>query len=153
SPIKVLKSPAEVAYLREAGRFTTRGMEAALASVAAGQSDNDVAAAAADAMLRGGSEFFCIDPIVTVGPRSGIPHTTFRRTVIRPGDSVFIEVGACICRYSAPLMRTAAVSPVSGEVQRAAAACRDSLDALIENMRPGATARQVAARAKAAWMP
>src|SRR5262249_33003962 len=31
--------------------------------------------------------------------------------------------------------------------------CRDSLDALIENMRPGATARQVAARAKAAWMP
>jgi Xaa-Pro dipeptidase len=50
-------------------------------------------------------------------------------------------------------MRTVVLSPVPGEVRRAADACRDSLNVLIEHMRPGAIASEVAARAKAAWMP
>ncbi len=152
-PIKVLKSPAEITYLREAGRLSTRGMEAALAEAGAGKTDNDLAAAANNAMVRGGSEFMCIDPIVTVGERSGIPHTTWRRTAIQAGDAILVEVGACVCRYSAPLMRTVAVGPVPDRVRQAADGCRDSLNVLIDNMRPGAVAREVAAKAQAAWMP
>jgi Xaa-Pro dipeptidase len=152
-PIKAIKSAAEVAYLREAGRLTTLGMEAALAEAAAGRTENDLAAAAGNAMIRGGSEFMCIEPIVTAGERSGIPHSTFRRTVLRPGDAVLIEVGACVRRYSAPLMRTAVVAPVPVPVRQAAEACRDSLNVLIECLRPGAAAREVAARARAAWAP
>jgi len=151
--VKLIKSPAEIAYLRAAARLSTRGMEVALAEAAEGKTDNDLAAAASDAMIRGGSEFMCIEPIVTVGERSGIPHSTFRRTAIRAGDAVLIEVGACLCRYSAPLMRTVAVAPVSDKIRRAANACRDSLNVLIEQMRPGALACDIAARAKAAWMP
>ncbi|MFH1007219.1 MAG: Xaa-Pro peptidase family protein [Candidatus Latescibacterota bacterium] len=152
-PIEVIKSPAEIAYMREAGRLTTLGMEAAMEEVAPGKTDNDVAAAASDALIRAGSEFMCIEPIVTVGSRSGIPHSTFRRTPIRPGDSIFLEVGACVCRYSSPLMRTVAVSPVSDGIQRAADACRASLDVLVAHMRPGAVGHEVAAKAKEAWMP
>lgn len=151
--VKVIKSRAEIEYLREAGRLTTKGVAAALAQVAAGKTDNDVAAAASEALLRGGSEFMCIDPIVTVGKRSGIPHTTFRRTVIGPGDSVLVEMAACICRYSAPLMRTAAVRPVSNEIRRAADACRDSLSMLVEHMRSGNSGADVARRARASWSP
>ncbi len=151
--IKVAKSAAEIAYLREAGRITTCGMEAALAHVAPGRTDNDVAAAAFDALVRGGTEFMCLDPIVSVGERSGIPHTTFQRTLIRAGDSILLEVGACVRRYSAPLMRTAAAAPVAPEVRRAADACRAALEMLLEHMRPGAAAAEVAARAKAAWAP
>jgi Xaa-Pro dipeptidase len=151
--IKVIKSLAEIAYLREAGRLSTHGMEAALAEVGAGKTDNDLAAAASAAIIRGGGEFMCIEPIVTTGEHSGIPHSTFHRRAIRPGDAVFIEVGACVCRYSAPLMRTAVVAPVAGPIRHAADACRDSLNALVEHMRPGMLARDVAARAKAAWTP
>ena len=149
----LIKSPAEIAYLRDAGRLSTLGMEAAFSAVAAGRTDNDVAAAAAEAMLRAGSEFMCIDPIVTVGERSGIPHSTFRRTTLQAGDAIFIEVGGCMCRYSAPLMRTAAIVPISDEIQRATDACRDSLNALLAAMRPGSLARDAAAQAKAAWRP
>lgn len=151
--IKVTKSPAEVAYLRAAAQLSTRAMEAALARAAVGRTDNDLAAAAWDTMVRGGSEFPCIDPIITVGRRSGIPHSTFRRIPIQPGDAVFLEVGACLRRYSAPLMRTAAAAPVPGPLREAADACRDSLRVLIEHMRPGALARDVAARAAAVWRP
>ena len=150
---RLIKSPREIEYLRQAGRLSTRGMEAALAEVAAGKTDNQVAAAAAETMIRGGSEFPCIDPIVTVGERSGLPHSTFRRTTIGPGDAVLIEIAGCMCRYSAPLMRTAAVEPVSDAIRDAANACRDSLTVLIEQMRPGALASDAARRAKAAWTP
>jgi Xaa-Pro aminopeptidase len=151
--VKVIKSSAEIAYLRESARLSTLGMQASLAEVRAGRTDNDVAAAASAAMIRGGSEFMCIEPIVTTGGRSGIPHSTFHRTVIRPGDAIFIEVGACVCRYSAPLMRTAAVTPVADPIRRAADACHDSLNALIEHMLPGMLGRDVALKAKAAWTP
>jgi Xaa-Pro dipeptidase len=151
--VMAIKSPAEIEYMRAAGRLSTLGMEAAFAEAGSGKNDNDIAAAAYDVMVRGGSEFMCIEPIVTVGTRSGIPHSTFRRTRIEPGDSIFIEVGGCVCRYSAPLMRTVAIAPVPDEVRRAADACRDSLNVLIEYIRPGALARDVAAKAKAAWMP
>jgi len=151
--VMVIKSAAEIEYLRAAGELSTLGMTAACEAAAAGKTDNDMAAAAYDVMVRGGSEFMCIEPIVTVGARSGIPHSTFRRTRIESGDSIFIEVGGCVCRYSAPLMRTVAIAPVPDEVRRAADACRDSLNVLIAEMRPGALARDVAKKAKAAWMP
>jgi Xaa-Pro dipeptidase len=151
--LKVIKSQAEAEYLRHAGRLTTRAVEAALAEAAAGKTENDLAAAASEVMLRGGSEFPCIEPIVTAGGRSCIPHSTFRRNVLRPGDAVLIEVGACVCRYSAPLMRTVALTPVPAAVRGAAGACRDALDVLVDHLRPGALAREVAAKARAAWSP
>ena len=151
--LKAIKSAREIDYLRQAGQQSSLGMEAALARATVGASDNDVAAAAYQAMLRAGSEFPCIDPIVTVGQRSGVPHTTFRRTTIEPGDCVLIEVGGAMCRYSAPMMRTAAAQPVDEKVREAAAACRTAVESLIENMRPGAVAREVAAKAKVSWTP
>ncbi len=113
--IKVKKSPAEIEYMKKAGELSARAMRSSMNVCRAGITDNDVAASAFDVLIRGGSEFMCIDPIVTVGERSGIPHSTFRRTLINPGDSVFIEIGACFYRYSSPLMRTVAISPVSEE--------------------------------------
>ncbi|MEO6906417.1 MAG: Xaa-Pro peptidase family protein [Abditibacteriaceae bacterium] len=148
--IMLVKSAEEIVHLREAGRLSTLGMMAALEEIAIGVTDNEVAAAAYAAMVKNGGEFMCIEPIVTVGPRSGIPHTTFRRTPIEKGDAVFIEVGGCIHRYSAPLMRTACIEP-SDEIRHTAAACRDSLSVLIENIKPGTQASHAAREAKAAW--
>lgn len=151
--IKAIKSPAEIAYLRESARVSTLGVEAARAEAAVGKTENDLAAAALAAMVRGGSEFMCIDPFVTSGPRSGVPHSTFQRRTLACGDAILIEVGACYRRYTAPLMRTVALQPIQDNVHRAANACRDSLNALIDAMRPGAIARDVAAEATRAWTP
>lgn len=152
-PIMVIKSPAEVAYLREAARLSALGMQAALDEAAPGTSENDLAAAASGTMIRGGSEFMCIEPFVTSGRRSGVPHSTYQRRKLEPGDATLVEVGACFRRYTAPLMRTIALRPVPADVLRAANACRDSLNALIDHMRPGAVARDAALAAKQAWLP
>jgi Xaa-Pro dipeptidase len=149
--VKLIKSPAEIEAVRRAARLTDLGMRAALDEVAAGRTDNEVAAAAYAAIIAGGGEYMCLDPIVTVGPRSGLPHSTHRRVAIRPGDTVFVEIGACVDRYTAPLMRTVVVGPPSGEVRRAADACRAANDATIAGLRPGIAAHEVALTAERTW--
>ena len=145
--VKVIKSPAEIAYIRQAGALSVQGMQAALDAAAAGKTDNDLARIAYEVMIGGGSEYMCYAPIVTVGPRSGVPHSTHQRVPIRHGDAVFLEFGACIRRYSAPIMRAAVIGPPSDLLRRMAAACDEAVSATIAHLKPGAVASAVAAQA------
>ncbi|MBM3261907.1 MAG: aminopeptidase P family protein [candidate division Zixibacteria bacterium] len=142
--VRLIKSPTELGYIRRAAYLSSTGMAAAIDAVVEGGTDNDVARASYDVMIGGGSEYMCYAPIVTVGPRSGIPHSTHRRITLRHGDPVFIEVGACIARYSAPMMRTAVIGPPSDQVRRMADACIASVETMIQQIRPGIAAREVA---------
>jgi Xaa-Pro dipeptidase len=146
--VRSIKSPEEIACIRRAAELTSFGMAVAMETVASGKLDNDVAAAAYEKIISKGSEYMCIDPIVTVGARSGIPHTTHRRVPINEGDTVFIELGACINRYSSPMMRTAVAGSASPQLRRMADACQTSVETLLENIRPGVVAGEVAVRAK-----
>ena len=71
--------------------------------------------------------------------------------VIRRGDAGLLEMGACIHRYTAASMRTAVAGPPSDEIRRAAEACLTSLNTVIENMKPGELAEDIAARADRSW--
>jgi Xaa-Pro dipeptidase len=149
--VKVIKSAPEIAHLRRAADLTDQGMAAALGAVADGATDQQIARAAYDALIGGGSEYMAIDPIVTVGPRSGIPHSTHRRTRINRGDTVLIELGANIHRYTAASFRTAIVGPPSEQISFMSDSCLASLDALIEHMKPGANGHAVAGAADSVW--
>ena len=72
STVKIVKSPQEIEYLRQAAAITSAGIAAAIEAAAEGASDNDVAAAGNRAMFEGGTEYMCLSPIVTSGRRSGI---------------------------------------------------------------------------------
>ena len=148
--IRAVKSEEELQAMRQAARISSAGMRAAIAAVSVGATDNDVAAAAAAAVLHQGGEHFSIVPIVTSGRRSGIPHTSFRRVRLAPGDPVFIEVCASYQRYAAPLLRTVSVGEPSAPVRRAFDACLASVETLLREVRAGVPAREVAARAGAA---
>ncbi len=151
--VKAIKSPAEIAVLRRSAMLTSRGMIAARRAVNSRRRDQDVAAAAYDAMIRGGSEYMALDPIVTVGPRSSIPHSTHRRIVIGRGASVLIEVGACVHRYSTASMRAAVTRPVPAEMRRLYEACRESVDIVVAHIRPGVNGDSIARRADRVMAP
>lgn len=138
-----VKSAEELKYMRKAAKITSAGMQAAMEEISEGKTENDVAAAAFSAMVRGGSEFMAADPIVTSGPRSGIAHTTFKRRVLQGGDAVLLEIGGCYNRYFAPLMRGVVLGRADDRLKRMADACIRGLNAAIRTMRPGATAGEV----------
>jgi Xaa-Pro dipeptidase len=138
-----VKSAEEVALVREACRVTEAGMEAALAAVRPGTTENAVASAAFAAMAAAGSDFFAADPIVTSGWRSGVAHLTFGNRRLEPGDTVLLELGGCRRRYFGPLMRGAALAPVRPEARRMAEVVVEALEAAIAAIRPGATSGEV----------
>lgn len=138
-----VKSALEVEYIRRAARYTEAGMRAGIDAIHAGVLDNEVGAAAAEAIFAAGSEYMSIAPVVTAGARSGVAHTTFIRNRIDAGDAVLLEMGAVHRRYAGPLMRSAVVGPPSDLALRMYDACSRALDAAIAAIRPGAIAGDV----------
>ena len=80
---------------------------------------------------------------MTVGPRSGVAHTTFARRRINSGDAVLLEIGAVHHRYAGPLMRSAVVGPPSDLIRHMYDTCDRALDASIRTMHPGVTGAEV----------
>ncbi|PWG61544.1 aminopeptidase P family protein [Spiribacter halobius] len=151
--LRIIKSPAELAYLGESARLTRAGIDAAAATVRPGVSDQTIAAAAAEAMLAGGSEFMSMQPIVTAGWRSSVIHTNHRRHEVAAGDPVFLELGACWQRYTAPLMHTVIAGTPTADMVAIHRRCRAVYEAVTAAMRPGESFDQAAAAAEAALEP
>ena len=142
-PVRAIKSALEVDKIRAACGLVDAGMDAALGAVHEGGTENDVAVAAYAAMVGGGSDPLVSNPIVTSGPRSGVAHTSFKNRRLEHGDTVLIELGACVSRYGGALMRTAVLGEPSAEAQKMADVVLRSLNAAIDAIRPGVTAGSV----------
>ncbi|MFO0998445.1 MAG: Xaa-Pro peptidase family protein [Alphaproteobacteria bacterium] len=145
---RIVKSPAEIDCHRKAADYTWAGIQAGLAAIQPGKTDNDVAAASYAAMVRAGSEFMSIQPIVSSGHRHGWAHTHFLRVPLKMGDTVFLEFGGVHKRYCSPMMRTAIIGKPNDQVRRVADALKESVERIIGAARPGRTCHEVAVEAK-----
>ena len=141
-PLRRVKSPRELAEIRRAAVANDAGMRAGLAAVRAGASENDVAAAIMQASIVAGGEYVGMEPFVTSGPRSGIPHTTWRRRRIEPGDVVILETAACHNRYHAALYRTVAVGRIPTRPARCSTSARRGSSRRSGSSGPAAPARR-----------
>ena len=146
--VKTVKSSREIEHIRAAAKTTEAGMAAAIDVAREGATDNDMAAAASEAIVAAGSEYMCLSPVVTSGRRSGILHSTHKRNRLETGDVVLLEMGGCIHRYSAPTMRTVFIGEPPAEARRMAEACLTALDNVLSTIRAGVTADEVA---QAGW--
>ena len=151
--VRMVKSTAEIEYLKKAAKCTQAAINASLAAVKPGVLDSDVAKVGYEAMIGAGSEFMSVQPIVTSGERTSYTHATYRRVPIEVGDTVFLEYGGCYQRYTAPMMRTAVVGEPSDDVRRVAEAVKATVSRIIETARPGRTHHEVAMEAKKARAP
>ncbi|MFT3863831.1 MAG: Xaa-Pro peptidase family protein [Solirubrobacterales bacterium] len=150
---RIVKSPAELEYVRAAAAAADAGVAAGIAAVAEGVAENEIAGDVYRAMLRAGGQWGPMAPFVVSGPRSFVSHATWRERVLTNGDCVFFEVGGCVHRYNAPIMRTASVGPKSAKLREAEGLVLEAVDAAMEEIRPGAStstpdrvAREIIAR-------
>ena len=147
--VRLIKTDQELVYMRQAGEYTWLGLQAALEAVREGVSENEVVAAAYQAIVSSGSELMSIDPMMMSGYRTGyMPHIAYRRKKLFAGDSVYFEFTGTHNRYNAPSMRSAVVGEPSDGVRRLADASIDTVNLLLENIKPGRTGHEVAQIAK-----
>lgn len=146
---RIRKSPAELEFMRTAGKYTFAGLMASIDAVAEGTTENEVVAAGYQAMVSAGSELMSIDPMIMSGWRTGwMPHIAYKRERLQVGDPVYLEYSGSHRRYNAPSMRSAVVGKPPDGVRRLADASIATLELLLANIRPGRTGHDVAQDAK-----
>ncbi|MCQ6562956.1 M24 family metallopeptidase [Paenibacillus mendelii] len=141
--LRVIKSPAEIAYIREACLVADNSMQAGLDAIRAGVNEDEVAAAMFSGMIRSGGEYLGMEPFVSSGYRSGNMHSAWGHKVIGEGETLLLEVAGARNRYHGALMRSAYTGAPTDEIKRVTEVCIASLNAAIESIRPGVTAGEV----------
>ncbi len=153
NPVRLVKSAEEVAVMKRAAAITDAGVGAGIGAVREGTTDYEICAEVARALFGGGSDFMCIQPVVAVGEPSGIAHSTAGGVRVRRGDPVFLEIGACVERYTAPIMRTAFAGVPDDELRELSDYSSRALDSMIAVMGPGVPAAEVAGAGYGALKP
>ncbi len=142
--LRLVKSPAEVALIREAGRFAEAGLDAARSSLRPGITEIQAAGAIEKTMRELGSEYPAMPVWLAGGPRARGAHKTPRDRVIEAGERVKMEFAGVKARYHAVTMQTLWVG---GEP---AAGGRRAYEAAAESLRTGSAAIAVGAPVAAA---
>jgi Xaa-Pro dipeptidase len=140
---RLVKSPAEIAYIRQAAAAAVAGMKAGIASVRPGRTENDAVAAIYGGMLKAGTEYPSSPPYVVTGARAALGHASWAGYRMRKGETVYMEVGGCVRRYGGAIMRMTSVGPPSAENKRMAAVMVRALEAIIAAIKPGAKSAEV----------
>lgn len=145
--LRLVKSPAEMAYTRKAAQAADAGTLAAIAAIRDGVPDYEVAAACHAAMIRAGSEYPGFGPFIRPTSRLGEEHTTWRGDSFVAGDAVFLEIAAACRKYQAPMGRLVYVGHAPNGTEAMAELAIAGMQAIVAALRPGTTAGEV----YAAW--
>lgn len=152
--LKLVKSPAELAYIRRASQIADRGLEAFVAALRAGRSELSVAGDVYRALLDAGSGLAASPMNLVSGPRSSFSHGAPTERILQPGDFGSIEYGATYRRYTSTIGRqfclgrpTPRMRELMELVQRASAACLAEIRAGVPAVVPHEAAKRVIADA------
>lgn len=146
SKLKLLKSPAELAYMEQAGKIVDRAMELGRLQIAVGARECDVAAAIMHALCAGTPEFpggpsrF---PTMPTGWPATAPHIKWSDALYTMGRQTNFELGAFRHRYCCALSRTVFLGEPSARSRHVHQAVVDGFLAAFETMRPGVTCGDV----------
>ena len=147
--VRNIKSEAELEVMRAAAVITDQAIMTGFSGIRSGVSDSRIAAMVADELIRADSLGFSVYPIVSAGYRAGMPHNSNNGHIISPGETVFIECSPSLHWYHSPLMRTAVLGDVPKEVAEFEALEQETVAAMLETVRPGVLASEVASVAAA----
>lgn len=140
---RVIKSKAEVDFIRKASKASDASMKAAVEVIEQGITEGKIASEVFRAGIESGSEYYSHPPFICSGPRSGITHATWSDRRLRKGDIVHLELSGCIHRYTGVQIRTAVVGKASDKLKRWDKVCLTALERSIEVMKPGVSGKKV----------
>src|ERR1700733_10049804 len=104
--LRQIKSPGELAFLREAIDLSLDAHLEAMKMMRPGLYEYQVSAKMVEVHAMGGSEAEGYAPIVGAGPNSTVLHYDKLSRKIEDGDIVVLDVGAQYSGYSADITRT-----------------------------------------------
>lgn len=138
--LKLVKSPAELTYIRRAAEIADIGMESIVRSLAVGRTEREVAAEAHRAMMAAGGDSPPSPMNFVSGERTCYAHGLPSDRVLQNGDFMHIEYGASYRRYTSTIARHLSIGHASARARELHDVTREACDACIASIKAGVPA-------------
>jgi Xaa-Pro dipeptidase len=147
SIMRLIKSPAEIAYVRKAAELADAALDAAVANATPGAFEGDILAAMHGAIFAGGGDYPANEFIIGsgTGPLSGAMMCRYftGRRHLNANDQLTLEFAGTYRHYHACLMRTLRIGQAPKREIDLYKAANDALIACEDTLRPGRTVGEV----------
>lgn len=145
--IRIVKSPAELVCMREAGGIADAMIKRGIDTIEPGVRECDIAAAVYHQQISGTPEFggsydsSCL--FFGAGERAIAPHPTWTDEPLPASTTVYMEVHGVRCRYQVNLARTIVVGKPTPTYQKLSEIAIEALNVGLESVRPGRSCSEV----------
>ena len=138
--LTLVKSPAELAYIRQSCRIGDEAMAVFVNELAAGKSELALAGKVYDALLSRVSGIAASTLNLVTGDRSSFSHGAPTERVLQPGDYGNIEYGSAYRRYASTIGRQFCLGEPTPRMRELYDIVRRASDACIAEIRAGVPA-------------
>ena len=146
--LRAAKDTVELDGIRAAARTTAAAVDRLSRETLTGRTEAEVAGWLAQALYEAGADGVAFPPIVGSGPNGAVPHHHSGERVIKPGETVVVDLGGMLRGFYSDCTRTFATGPLGPELEEAYELCREVQAEALDAVRPGASAREVDALAR-----
>ncbi|NEV02480.1 M24 family metallopeptidase [Bradyrhizobium uaiense] len=147
--IRIVKSPAELVYMRQAGRVADAMVRRAFDTIEPGVRECDIAAAVYHQQISGTPEFgggydsSCL--FFGAGERALTPHPQWTDKPLPASTTIYMEAHGVRLRYQVNLARTIVVGKPSAPYQKFTEIAIEALNVGLESVRSGRTCSEIQA--------
>lgn len=135
--LRLVKSHAELAYVRRSAELADAALVAMLAASKPGAFEGDIAAAGSVPILAGGGDPPPSGPVLGSGDRALLVRSATGYRHLDAVDQLTMEFAASYRHYCACLMRTISIGRENRQQRRMFDVTRDALAAMTEAAKPG----------------
>jgi Xaa-Pro dipeptidase len=141
--LRLVKSPAELRYVRKAGQLGDLALAAAVRKTKAGADEGDILAAQQGAIFAGGGDYPANEFIIGSGRDALLCRYKSGRRKLSKRDQLTLEWAGVYRHYHAAFMRTIVIGKPTKNHLAMDAAAREALAEVESKLRPGHTAGEV----------
>ena len=141
--LRLVKSPAELKYVRKAGELGDAALKAAIRKTRAGADEGDILATQQAAIFAGGGDYPANEFIIGSGRDALLCRYKAGRRKLGKRDQLTLEWAGVYRHYHAAFMRTLIIGKPTKYHEAMDTACQAALAAVEDVLKPGNTAGDV----------
>lgn len=149
--VRLVKSDAEIAMMRQAGRLAEIAMQTAWDGAQPGVRQCDLMADVVAAQIKGTPEFGgdmpAIHPLILAGEAASTAHPMWTDAPLEADQTIAFELGGCRKRYNVGLARTVHLGKPNDALRTTASAVEDGMAAVMGSLK----AEVIAGDVHSAW--
>ena len=146
--VRVVKSDAEIKYMKAAAQITQLGMKKAFEAITPGVRQCDAVSEIYSTLIKGtpdfGGDYSSIVPMIPTGKGTSASHLTWSEDKFVEGEATIIELSGVNKKYHCPMARTVLLGKPNQEKIDTMKKTNEALQAGIDLVKAGNTANDVA---------